>query len=43
MPILTRYVLSEMLKVFLIALAGMTLFFLLDRPGERSLSRRTGH
>jgi lipopolysaccharide export system permease protein len=29
MPILTRYVLSEMLKVFLIALAGMTLFFLL--------------
>jgi lipopolysaccharide export system permease protein len=29
MPILTRYVLTEMIKVFLVALAGMTLFFLL--------------
>jgi len=29
MPIFTRYVLAELLKVFLVALAGMTLFFLL--------------
>jgi lipopolysaccharide export system permease protein len=29
MPIITRYVLSELLKVFLVSLAGMTLFFLL--------------
>jgi lipopolysaccharide export system permease protein len=29
MPIFTRYVLSELLKVFLVSLAGMTLFFLL--------------
>ena len=29
MRILTRYVLSELLKVFLVSLAGMTLFLLL--------------
>ncbi|MGH8101053.1 MAG: LptF/LptG family permease, partial [Chthoniobacterales bacterium] len=29
MPIFTRYVLSELLKVFLVSLAGMTLFFLM--------------
>ncbi len=29
MPIITRYMLSELLKVFLVSLAGMTLFFLL--------------
>jgi lipopolysaccharide export system permease protein len=29
MPIITRYVLAELVKVFLVALAGMTLFFLM--------------
>ena len=29
MPIITRYVLAELMKVFLVALAGMTLFFLM--------------
>ena len=29
MPIITRYVLAELMKVFLVALAGMTLFILM--------------
>ena len=29
MPIITRYVLSELMKVFLVSLTGMTLIFLM--------------
>lgn len=42
MPLLTRYVLAELLKVFVVVLAAMTLFMVFFGVGKEAISQGLG-